>query len=61
MMCEHCKNMVENALLSVPGVRKANANPEENRAEVERDAETDIALLKAAVEKVGYKVEKTGG
>lgn len=58
MMCDHCKNMVEKALLSVPGVLKANANPGEDRAEVECEANTDIALLKEAVEKAGYEVGK---
>lgn len=58
MMCDHCKNMVEKALLSVPGVLKANANPGKDRAEVECEANTDIALLKEAVEKAGYEVVK---
>lgn len=58
MMCDHCKNMVEKALLSVAGVLKANANPGEDRAEVECEANTDIALLKEAVEKAGYEVGK---
>lgn len=58
MMCDHCKNMVEKALLSVPGVLKANANPAENRANLECKANTDIALLKEAVEKAGYEVGK---
>lgn len=55
MMCAHCKDRVEKALLAVSGVTGALAEPAENRAEVECEIGTADSQLRDAVEKAGYR------
>ena len=55
MMCNHCKQRVEQALKAVPGVTDAVADVEKKTATVTGDA--DRAVLVAAVEQAGYKAK----
>ena len=55
MMCNHCKQRVEQALKAVPGVTDAVADVEKKTATVTGDA--DRAALVAAVENAGYKAK----
>ena len=55
MMCNHCKQRVEQALKAVPGVTDAVADVEKKTATVTGDA--DHAALIAAVENAGYKAK----
>ena len=55
MMCNHCKQRVEQALKAVPGVTDAVADVEKKTATVTGDA--DRAALVAAVEQAGYKAK----
>ena len=58
MTCATCVSHVENALLSVPGVAKANVNLGVERASVEFvPGLAELADLQAAVEGAGYRVE----
>ncbi len=57
MTCASCVRRVERALTKVPGVSAANVNLATERATVAYDsAAVDLAGLRAAVEKAGYKV-----
>ena len=57
MTCASCVRRVERALVKVPGVEVANVNLATERANVTFDpAQADIAALRGAVEKAGYKV-----
>ena len=55
MMCNHCKQRVEQALKAVPGVTDAVADVGKKTATVTGDA--DRAALIAAVENAGYKAK----
>ena len=55
MMCSHCKQRVEQALRTVPGVTDAVADVDKKTASVTGSA--DRAALIAAVEQAGYKAE----
>ena len=55
MMCNHCKQRVEQVLMAVPGVTDAVADVDKKTATVTGDA--DRAALVAAVEQAGYKAK----
>ena len=55
MMCSHCKQRVEQALMAVPGVTDAAADVDKKTASVTGSAAR--AALIAAVENAGYKAE----
>ena len=55
MMCNHCKQRVEQVLMAVPGVTDAVADVDKKTATVTGDA--DRAALIAAVEQAGYKAK----
>ena len=55
MHCQNCVNSVTNALNAIDGV-SAKVNLKDNSAEVSFDRPVDVADLKQAVEKAGFKV-----
>jgi copper chaperone len=55
MSCGHCLNAVNKALASVPGVQVNSVRV--GRAEVALPSEAERTLVKAAIEKAGYKVD----
>jgi len=52
MTCGHCEQTVEDALREVSGVTDANADREDEQANVDGDA--DVTALVQAVEDAGY-------
>ncbi len=57
MTCASCVRRVEKGLAKVPGVTAANVNLATERATVAYDpAVTDLATLRSAVERAGYRV-----
>lgn len=56
MTCASCVARVEKALSSVPGVISANVNLSSEKATVEYVEGTDVAEIRRAVEKTGYKI-----
>ncbi|PIP05090.1 MAG: copper-translocating P-type ATPase [Syntrophobacterales bacterium CG23_combo_of_CG06-09_8_20_14_all_48_27] len=56
MSCASCVARVEKALSSVPGVISANVNLSSEKATVEYVEGTDMAEIRHAVEKAGYKL-----
>ena len=64
MTCGHCVNAVTEELMAIPGVRevrvdlKADAN---SSVHVDSDAETDIELVRAAVDEAGYALAGESG
>jgi len=55
MSCQHCVSAVRNALMSVPGVTKAEVDLAKGSARVEFDkSKTGAAALIKAVEDQGY-------
>lgn len=55
MHCQNCVNSVTNALNDIEGV-SAKVKLKDNSAEVSFDRPVDVADLKQAVEKAGFKV-----
>jgi copper chaperone len=57
MTCEHCKQSVETAVLSLPGVMSAMVDLSAEILTVDFDHDkTTLAQLKAAVEAIGFDV-----
>lgn len=57
MTCEHCKQSVETAVLSLPGVMSAMVDLSAQILTVDFDHDkTTLAQLKAAVETIGFDV-----
>lgn len=56
MMCEHCKNRVENALLDFEGVKDVNVDLDAKKAEVELSKDISNDTLKELIEDLGYEV-----
>lgn len=57
MSCNHCKNAVENAVRSLPGIINAEVDLAAKLLKVEFDeTKSDIDQVRAAVEDVGYEV-----
>ena len=57
MMCEHCKNRVENALLDFNGVKDARVDLDAKKAEVELSKDISNDTLKELIEDLGYEVK----
>ena len=56
MDCEGCVKSVTRMLAGVPGVEKVNVSLAEGKASVTYDpAKSDVAQMKRAVERAGYK------
>ena len=56
MMCEHCENRVQKALLSVPGVMTAKADFHAGTAVIETEGEVSPDALRQAVAEQDYEV-----
>ena len=54
MHCGHCAAAVEQALAALPGVKKAKADHEQNRAVISAAAEVPADAIRAAVEAAGF-------
>lgn len=54
MMCEHCENHVNSALLKIDGIKSAKANHKTSSVEIEFSKEIDENLIKSAIEEQGY-------
>ena len=57
MSCHHCKTAIETAVRALPGVRSAVADLSQGLVTVEGD-EVESARVTAAIEELGYIVEK---
>ena len=57
MTCPHCQARVQQALLGVPGVARAQVSYDRGTADVTLDPEkATLAALRAAIEGVGYRL-----
>ncbi len=56
MTCPGCEQTIRKVLLSVPGVKSANASRVSKSASVEADAAVKKETLALAIRKAGYKV-----
>ena len=62
MMCSSCEARISKALAAIDGVISARVSLKGGRADVEYDeGKTTVEALKAAIEKAGYTVGKSGG
>jgi len=59
MTCGHCAHSVQEALLSVKGVKKAVVNLGQKSAEVESEGELDVSSALQAVAAEGYQARLT--
>jgi len=60
LSCPDCANKIEQVLNKTEGVKKADVHYTTSKANVEYDPEKiEVAGLKKAVAKTGYKVERT--
>ncbi len=57
MMCEHCKKHVEDACMSVSGVKEAEANLKKKNVTVKFENEVSKDLLIEAINKAGYEAK----
>ena len=55
MMCEHCKKHVEDACMSVNGVKKAEANLKKKNVTVSFDGDVNKDEIIKAINEAGYK------
>ena len=55
MMCGHCEKHVKEALEAIDGITSATASHEKAEVAIETSKEVDESVIKAAVEKAGYK------
>jgi len=55
MTCDHCVHAVQEALSSLPDVKKAEVSLGKKQAVVNYEGNLDIAAVLKAVEKEGYK------
>ena len=57
MMCNHCKKRVEDAALSIKGVKTAEASLEEKKLTIETENENNVEEVKKAIVQAGYTVK----
>lgn len=55
MTCDHCVHSVQQALSSVPGVKKAQVSLARKQAVVESEGPLDLSAAMKAVEEEGYQ------
>jgi copper chaperone len=55
MTCNHCVHSIQQALSSLPGVRKAEVSLVEKQALVESEGPLDLSAAVKAVEEEGYQ------
>jgi copper chaperone len=56
MTCNHCRMSVTKALESLPGVSGVNVDLLSGKASFEADPPVDPAVVKKAIEKIGFEV-----
>ncbi|MDD5713042.1 MAG: cation transporter [Smithellaceae bacterium] len=56
MSCNHCVMAVTKALSGVAGVKDIKIDLQKGEATFEEEKPVDMAALKAAVEKAGYRI-----
>lgn len=56
MTCNHCLMSVTKALEAIPGVSKVKVDLLSGRASFEEAAPVDLAVVKKAIEKIGFEV-----
>lgn len=57
MSCQHCQRAVQNSLLALKGVNRAEVNLGQGTVTVEYDeAQVNLAAMKKGVEEAGYEV-----
>ena len=56
MTCNHCRMSVTKALESLPGVSQVNVDLLSGKASYEASAPLDPAVVKKAIEKIGFEV-----
>lgn len=56
MTCNHCRMSVTKALEALPGVSKVNVDLLSGKASYEADPPLDPAVVKKAIEKIGFEV-----
>jgi copper chaperone len=56
MTCNHCRMSVTKALEAIPGVAKVNVDLLSGKASFEETAPVDLAVVKKAIEKIGFEV-----
>jgi len=56
MTCNHCRMSVTKALEALPGVSKVNVDQLSGKASFEADPPLDPAVVKKAIEKIGFEV-----
>ena len=54
MTCDHCVRAIQQSLLSVPGVKKAEVNLAEKKAVLSHDDNLNLETAIRAVESEGY-------
>lgn len=57
MRCNHCVGSVTTALTAIPGISKVEVNLEAGEALYEESSPVDPALIKEAINKIGFEVE----
>jgi copper chaperone CopZ len=55
MTCDHCVHTVQKALLTVPGVEKAEVSLSQKKAIITHESSFDIPAALHAVEEEGYQ------
>ncbi len=55
MTCDHCVHSIQEALSSVPGVKKAEVSLAQKEALVESEGPLDLSAAMKAVEEEGYQ------
>lgn len=56
MHCRSCELLIEQALLSVPGIKKAKASSGKHEASIQYEGELDMQTVEAAINAAGYEV-----
>ena len=57
MSCQHCQRAVQDSLLALKGVNRAEANLNQGMVTVEYDeAQVNLAAMKKNIEEAGYQV-----
>lgn len=56
MSCNHCKMSVTKALEALPGVSAVNVDLLSGKATFDADPPLDPAVVKKAIEKIGFEV-----
>ncbi len=58
MKCHGCEMRVQNALLSIEGVKKVSANFEQKSVEVQYEEPASIENIKEKIDDLGFKLAR---